>query len=173
MKTLMRPFALSFALALLAAGAAAGADAVPNRIARAKAGEWVLMEDVSGGGEPERTKATLIRIDDESFTVRREHFDENGDIVETREHVLLLADYNRRMEEMASRAKEITEEFVIIGEKEYPVTAVRIAADEADGSGDAREFKIWISPDLPIGGVAKTWSSDAAFPSAEVIDFGF
>ncbi len=168
----MRTALLALAAALLLSAAVAG-EAIPNRIAAAKAGEWVLMEDVSGGDAPEQTRVTLLRIDGASFTVKREHFGEDGAVVETKEHEISLADYNRRMEEMASRAQEITREFITINEKEYPVTAVRILTEETDANGEPREFKVWLSPDLPIGGVAKTWSSDADFPSAEVIDFGF
>jgi hypothetical protein len=173
-ETHMRTFVLSFlTAALFAASAATAADTVPNRIAQAKAGEWVLMEDVSGEESGELTKVTLIAIDAESFTVLREHIDAEGNVVESKEHVVKLADYNRRMDGMAARAKEITSEFVFIGEKEYPVTAVHIVSETKDENGAEREFKIWISEELPIGGVAKTWSSDVDFPSAEVVDFGF
>ncbi len=135
-------------------------------------GEWALMEDVSGDAV-ERTKFTLLRIDGESFTVKREHMDESGAVVETMEHTVSFADYNKRLEGMAARAKEVTREFVIVKDREIPVTAVHIVSDTKDGNGDDREFKLWISDEIPLGGLAKTWSSDPAFPSAEVVDFGF
>ncbi len=169
---MMRTFVLALCAALLAVSAGVAVD-IPNRIGSAKVGEWVLMEDVSGEESGEATKVTLTAIDGESFTITREHIDASGAVIETKEHTIPLADYNRRMEGMASRAKEITEEFVFIGEKEYPVVAVHIVSDTKDENGNDREFKMWISADLPIGGVAKTWSSDVRFPSAEVVDFGF
>lgn len=168
----MRALMLSFLAGLLFAGAAVAVD-IPNRIASAKVGEWVLMEDVSGEESGEATKVTLTAVDGEGFTVLRETIDADGAVVETKEDTVSFADYNKRMEGMAARAEEITEEFVFIGGKEYPVVAVRVIAGEKDENGNDREFKVWISPDLPIGGVAKTWSSDVNFPSAEVVDFGF
>lgn len=169
----MRTFVFSLLAALAIGSAVVAADTVPNRIGKAKAGEWVLMEDVSGDDSGELTKVTLLRIDGESFTVKREHIDASGAVVETKEHEVKLDAYNKRREDMLARAKEVTSDFVVIKDRQYPVTAIHIVSDTKDEAGNAREFKVWVSDDLPIGGVAKTWSSDVKFPSAEVVDFGF
>ena len=169
----MRTLVFSLLAALVFGSAAIAADAVPNRIAKAKVGEWVLMQDVSGDDSGELTKVTLLAIDGDSFTVKREHIDAAGAVVESKEHVVKLDAYNKRMADMAARAKETTQEFVVIKDKQYPVTAVYVISETKDADGNDREFKIWLSEELPIGGVAKTWSSDVKLPSAEVIDFGF
>ncbi len=169
----MRKSILFLATLILSASAAVAADCIPNRICLAKTGEWVLMTDVSGEESGEQTKVTLTAVGAESFTVKREHIAADGTVAETIDTTITLADYNRRMNEMAARAKSVTDEFVVIGDTEYPVVAVHILSDKPDANGNPREFKVWISDKLPIGGIAKTWSSDPAFPSAEVVDFGF
>ncbi len=168
----MRTVILTFAAAFLFAAAARAVD-IPNPLADAVPGEWVLMEDVSGEETGERTKVTLTAIDAERFTICLEHIDADGAVVERNEHTFPLAEHNRRMAEMAANAKETAEDFVFIGDAEYPTVSVHVVTDDKDADGNAREFKLWISDSLPIGGLAKTWSSDPKLPDAEVIDFGF
>jgi hypothetical protein len=153
---------------------AAAEDSFPNRMSQAKVGEWVLMEDVSGADIGEKTKVTVTKVADGVITVKREHLDENGNIAETKEHDIPLANYNQRMDSIKSRATSVSKEFVVIKDKEYPVTAVEfVSISSKTEDGGEREFKIWFTDELPIGGVAKIWCSDTDFPSAEVIDFGF
>lgn len=160
-------------LAVVVCAAAVAEDSFPNRMSQAKVGEWVLMEDVSGADVGEKTKVTVTKVEDGVVTVKREHLDDSGAVVETKEHEIALDRYNERMDSIKGRATAITEDFVVIKDKEYPVTAVEFVSQSKTEDGEDREFKIWFTDQLPIGGIAKTWCSDADFPSAEVIDFGF
>ena len=83
------------------------------------------------------------------------------------------ADMRERSAGLRQRATSIEPGFVMIKDREIPVVAVSFSGDGKDGSGANREFIIWLSNEIPAGGIAKTWCSDADFPQAEVIDFGF
>lgn len=169
--------ALFFGFAAFAAdnagGASSGGIAIPNPLADAKAGEWVLMEDVSGEESGEAIKVTLVAVDDASVTMRIEDIDADGVVAATREHVIPRAFFDKGREDMRKNLIEVTDDFVVIKGKEYPVVAVRYTAHIPARGGDPVEFKMWISDEIPVTGIAKSWSSDVKFSAGEVVDFGF
>ncbi|MDR1535849.1 MAG: hypothetical protein LBU64_12275 [Planctomycetota bacterium] len=169
------PLRLGCLLALLLAAAGAGGRAgeIPNRLAKARIGEWALFQDVSAGehsGDLTRFSVVDIRDGGEARTlvVRMEKLGPEGTAEESRDLEMILDEADRRTEELAARAKQVVSGQLLVGEREFPV--VEVAWDDED---DSREIKIWLSEELPIGGLAKTWSSDPEFPAFELIDYGF
>ena len=164
--------AILFMFVLAVSGLAAhAAESIPSRLDKMKAGEWILMQDVSGESG-ERTKITVLSVTPEAFTLRREHMDPDGTVTETKEHEIPMDKARERHADLEGKAKEVTKEFVIVKDKEIPVTAVFWESDKAQ-DGKPREFKIWLSDELPVTGLAKFWSSSSTFPNAEIIDYGF
>lgn len=170
----MRGILLAFAaLAMFAAQAVAADGAIVNRLDKAKVGEWVMMQDVSGDSVGEKTKVEVIAVRDGMVVIKREHYDENGAVSDSKEHEIKLDRYAQRMADLQEKAKQISRERLTVKDKEMTVQAVSWDDEDPDDADARREFKIWVSEDLPIGGIAKTWSSDPGFPAAEVIDYGF
>lgn len=152
---------------------AVAGESFPNRMDQAREGEWVLMREVSSADSDERVRMTVTKVADGKISVRREHLDADGKIFESKDYDLTLESYNQRMEGIKSRARSITNEFLVINDTEFDVVAVEFTGESKTADGEERDFKIWFSEKLPIGGIAKIWSSDPDFPSAEVVDFGF
>lgn len=159
--------------ALLFAGAAAAADGdLPNRLEKAKVGEWLLFRDVSGDRNGELSKYSIIDVkgegDAKTVVMRIEHLGPENEVVESRDVEIVLKQYNERRAGIMDRAKQIGRERLMVKDVEMPVTAVTI--DSEDGG---REFKFWVSTDLPVSGLVKTWSSDPGFRAIEIVDYGF
>jgi len=161
-------------LAFAFAGFAAAAEkAIPNRIGDIKQGEWVMMEDVSADADGEKTKITVTNVSDGKVTLRREHFDKAGTVTETKENEIDVERLRQRIADLEKKAGAMTEEFVVVGEKQIPVVAVYWEGEDKDEEGKPHEYKIWMSEKLPVTGLAKFWSSDNGIPHAEIIDYGF
>ena len=170
----MRTIALSLLLAIgLLVPAASAESAIPSRLDKAKAGEWVVMRDISVGGEEEimRISVSAVREGNPKVVVlKRERLAPDGSVEESKEMELDLDSYAERVRGLEDKAKQISRERLTVKDKELTVYAVSWD-DERDDV--VREFKIWVSEDLPIGGIAKFWCSDPEMPSAEVVDYGF
>ncbi len=168
----MRTLFLTVAAVCCATLAVAADTAIPNRLDQVKPGEWILMQDVSGGDRAgEQNRISVVSVADGIIMVKREHYAADGSLIETKEHPLDIARMKERQAALQARATSITPGFITVKEKEIPVVAVAFKGEE--GEDAEREYMIWISADLPIGGLAKTWCSDAEFPQAEVLDYGF
>ncbi len=167
------------ALTLLAFGlfavtaAAANFTQIPDRLPQAKVGEWVLLQNVSGDNQGDKLKITVTKVQNSTVTVKREHLDADGKVTDSKEHDMNLAKIKDRVADLQKKATSIGEETVYI--KERPVATVAVAWDGDDNNDRmaGRQFKLWVSDKLPIGGMAKSWSSDSKFPSYEVLDYGF
>ncbi|MDR1521057.1 MAG: hypothetical protein LBU23_13090 [Planctomycetota bacterium] len=159
---------------LLAAGLATAVRAgdIPNRLPEAKVGEWLLFQDVSGARAGEQTRFSVVDIqgegDDKTLTMRMEKFGPDGTEEESRDIEIKLDRFASRMAALEDKAKQISRERLTVKDKEFQVVA--IAWDDDDPE---REIRLWISPELPIGGLVKSWSSDPEFPAAELVDYGF
>ena len=164
-------FAVILTFAVLAAGASAAEGGIPNRLNKAKVGEWVVLQDVSGEGRGERTRVSVIKATDDAVTIRREFLDDAD--AESKEHEINFDRYNKRLSDLEAKAKQISRERLTIKDKEFMVQAVSWDGEDPEDAENRREFKIWVSSDLPIGGIAKIWSSDPNFPASEVVDYGF
>lgn len=163
----------AMSLFLLAVTAAAGEKAVPNRVADMKQGEWVLMEDVSPESDGETIRVTVTRVGGGKFTLRRDHMDKTGAITETKESEMDVADAAKRLDDLGKKARTVTDEMIIVNEREIPVVAIEWEGSKKDADGNSHEYKMWLSEKLPVTGVAKFWSSDNSIPHAEIIDYGF
>ena len=166
--------AFAAALMLSAAPAVAG-DIIPIPLVTAKVGEWVLLRDVSGDKAGALVRYTVSERtgtgDDEKVVLRRETLGQDGDAEETRTIDINLAHYKERFHSLEDKAKQISRERMRVKDNEINVIAV--AWDHEDEkTGETREFKIWLSDELPVGGMARFWCSDPAFPATEITDFG-
>jgi len=163
---------IAFVAAVMLCGLTIAAEGViPRRLAEAKAGEWVLLRDVSGENAGETIKFTVVEIkdgEDKVVSMRSERYGEDGTVIETKDFEFPLSKYLERTEKLEDKAKQIGRERLTVKDKEIAVTAV-----SWDDEEETREYKLWISEDIPVGGIVKTWSSDPDFPAAELIDFGF
>lgn len=170
----MRKALLVFLAVLVLGPAMAGETAIPDRLDQIKAGEWVLMRDVSGGARAgETNRITVVKADADSITFRREHYAADGSLIESKERGMDKARMRERGADLQKKAKSIEPGFMTVKDTEIPVVAVAFDGEDEDDVAASREFIVWVSPELPASGVAKTWCSDADFPQAEVIDFGF
>ncbi|MCD7896824.1 MAG: hypothetical protein LUG50_09150 [Planctomycetaceae bacterium] len=160
-------------LAVATTAAAVDGPEIPNRLPQAKAGEWVLMQGTSGDNMGVRNRVTVTAVKDGVVSLKRERLAPDGTVEETNAFDLNLERMASRNADLREHATAINTETIFVKDKEFSVVAVSWKGDPAeDGSGE-REFKIWLSPDLPVGGLAKTWSSDHDFPSSEIVDYGF
>ncbi|MCC8165103.1 MAG: hypothetical protein LIQ31_02865 [Planctomycetes bacterium] len=159
-------------LAVATAAVAVDGPEIPNRLPQAKAGEWVLMQGTSGDNMGVRNRVTVTAVTDGVVSLKRERLGEDGTVEETNSFDLNLDRLASRNADLRERATAIDTETIFVNDKEFSVVAVSWKGDPAE-DGNVREFKIWISPDLPVGGLAKTWSSDHDFPSSEIVDYGF
>lgn len=169
----MRRLALSLIICLSVAGTALSTDSVvPFRLPHAKVGEWALFLDTSGSKPGEQFRFSVSEVKgsgaDSVVVILYERFDPAGELTDEREIELNLAEMEKRSQELEDKAKQISRERMTIKDQEMTVWA--ISWDDEDND---REFKIWISEDLPVGGLAKSWSSDPEIPAAELIDYGF
>lgn len=168
----MRGLLTALLLALASVGAVAAAGELPNRMDKVKAGEWLLVKDVSGSRAGELTKFTVAEVKgagaDKVVVMKIERFGPDEKVQETRDVEIPVARYAERMAGLEAKAKQIGKERLTIKGKEIPVATVTWDDDK-----EPREFKLWLSEDLPIGGLAKSWSSDPEFPAAELVDYGF
>lgn len=170
----MRKALLVFLAVLVLGPAMAGETAIPNRLDQIKAGEWVLMQDVSGGDRAgETNRITVVKADADTITFKREHYAADGTLIESKERDMDKARMRERAAGLQRDAKSIEPGFMMVKDKEIPVVAVAFDGEDQDDVEAKREFIIWVSSELPASGVAKTWCSDADFPQAEVIDYGF
>lgn len=165
-------FAFVMAVVLGAAAAVAAEKTIPNSIEDVKRGEWVTMEDVSTNGG-ETIKVTATAVGGDTITLRRERFDRDGAVIDATENEIPLSRMRERFADIKKRAKTISDEFVMIGDKEMPVVAVQWEGEAVDSQGTPHQYKIWLSDRLPLTGVAKFWSSDNGIPHAEILDYGF
>lgn len=154
---------------VLAAGvhaAEAGAPAIPNRAGLIKPGEWVLMRHITPGGAEETSKATVTAVEGGTVTLTHEVFGADGEVLESNERTMNAAEMGARVDAIAKSAGSVTAETLMVKDAEIPVVVV-------NWTGNGQEFKAWISPDIPVTGLAKFWTSDANIPGAEIIDYGF
>lgn len=158
------------ALMFLTLAASAADGSIPNRMDKVKAGEWVMMLNVSGAEAGEKIKVSVAEVKDGAVVIKRETFNADGSSGEVEQREIALSRYNERLSELEGKAKQISRERLTVKDKELSVVAVTW---DREAEGETHEFKIWVSEELPIGGIAKTWSSDQEFPAAEVIDYGF
>lgn len=170
----MRKALLVFLAVLVLGPAMAGETAIPDRLDQIKVGEWVLMQDVSGGDRAgETNRITVVKADDDSITFRREHYAADGSLIDSKDRDMEKANMRERAAGLQQKAKSIEPGVIMVKDKEIPVVAVAFESEDRDNPEVTRDFIIWVSSELPASGVAKTWCSDADFPQAEVIDYGF
>jgi hypothetical protein len=135
----------------------------------------VITRDVSGEDVGGKIRIVVVKVEDGAVTIRRERLDADGSVSESGEIEIKLPHSEKRLQDLQDKAKQISRERLIIKDREFAVTAISWDGDEGEvgTNGAVREFKVWVSEELPVGGIAKTWSSDPDFPAFEVIDYGF
>lgn len=164
--------AVLMALCITAATAVAvDASAVPNRTSLIQPGEWILLKDTSGE-TTDTNKITVLDRQGDMVTLRREHFDGNGVLIKSSESQMDLAKYAKRANDVKSKATNVTEEFMMIDEVGHEVFGL-LWEDSNKETGEKHQYKVLVSPKLPIAGVARFWTSDPEAPTADVIAYGF
>ena len=168
----MRGFVIGLFLAVLPVAAGFSGE-IPNRLPRARVGEWLLFRDVSGERSGEYTRFSIVdsrgEDDDKVLVLRIEKLagaEDDGDDV--RDIEIKPAGFTERVAELEKKATHITPGTLTVKDSEMAVVEVVFNDDDED-----REFHLWISESAPIGGLVKTWCSDPEFPAAELVDYGF
>lgn len=168
----MRAFLYALFMLCVAGIAVSAEGAIPNRMGLVKPGEWLLMQEVAGPNAGDRVKFEAVEVRgsgaDAVVVIRGQRFS-GGEETESREIEIPVARYGQRLAELEDKAKQISRERLVVKDAEITVFAVSWD-DEAE---EPHEFKIWVSRDVPLGGIVKSWSSDPEFPAAEIIDYGF
>lgn len=164
--------AIAAFLALSMSVVAGAADyVVPNRLAKAVPGEWTLMQTVAGDHMGEKIRFSVKSVsgagEDAVVVIANERLDAEGGVAEADDIEVPLSRYAAKLRELEDNAKQVSRERLAIGDASYTVFAVTWDDEES-----GREMKIWISDDIPVGGLMKSWSSDASFPAVELVDFG-
>lgn len=171
----MRRIALMAAFLSALALPAPAADKLTMPLLTAKVGEWTVHRDVSGDKTGEMTRYKLVDRsgsgDDEAVTIRREVLGDDGKALEMRDIQINLARYKQRVQGLEEKAKQISFERMQVKDREVETVAVTWDQDSEDGQ--SREFKIWTSKDVPLGGMVRFWCSDPAFPATELVDYGW
>lgn len=167
MRKALMTFAAVFCLA--AAALAAEYNLVPNRLSSAKAGEWVLLSNLSDPSE--KVKISVVSRECEGnepvVVVRRERLDAEGKAADTMERRVRLSRYQDRLDKLDQKADRISREKMTINDRLITVYVIEWEDQEKD-----REVKVWLSNDIPVGGFVRIWSSDPNFPTYELVDYG-
>lgn len=162
-----------FLLSVLAAGAADGF--VPNRLAQAKVGEWTLMRNVAGEHAGELTRFIVVERKgsgaDAAVVLRRERLDERGEVSDERQFDINLDKLAERMAGIEEKAKQVSRERMTVKDKDMVVYAITWD-HESKRDGKTYEMKMWVSEEVPVGGMVKNWSENPRFPSSELVDYG-
>lgn len=169
----MRKFLLPVLLFAVCLSAAAADVALPGRLKKAKVGEWLIMRDVSGADAGERMRISVAEVREGApkvVVLKRERLGDDGSVLESKDMEIDMDRYAERIAGMEEKAKQISRERLTVKDKEFTVYAI---SWDDENDGETREFKVWVSEDLPVNGMAKFWCSDPEMPSAEVIDYGF
>lgn len=166
---------LSVAVLVVVSLSCAAADtALPRNLATAEVGEWTLMKDIAGETRGETTRYSVVEVrgdgEDKVVVLRRERYGDDNTVVETRDLDIPVARYSQRLADLEGKAKQVSRENLTVKEEEVPVYAV--TWDHVGEDGESQEIKLWLSPSVPVGGLVKSWSSDPAFPAAELVDYG-
>lgn len=167
-----RILVLLVAFGLVAASAVAvDASSVPSRLDKIQPGEWIILQDTSGDST-DTNKITVTARNGNIVKLRREHYDADGKLVETTEHDFDIAKYAARSADVKSKALEITEEFMMIDEEGHDVFGI-LWEDNDKKTGEKHQYKVLVSPNLPLAGIARFWTSNPNTPTADVIGYGF
>lgn len=151
--------------------AAVDVSSIPNRTRQIQPGEWILLQDTSGEST-DTNKITVLDRNGDIIKLRREHYDDNGVLINSTESEMDLAKYDQRANDIKAKAIGVTEEFMMIGDTGHEVYG--LLWENADkNTGEKHQYKVLVSPDLPIAGVARFWTSNPNSPTADVIGFGF
>jgi hypothetical protein len=161
--------------ALVLTGVAGAEDAVfPNRLRNAVVGEWAILMDTAGPEIGNRERVVVVDVagdgDEKAVVIRREPIDDDGTVGEGGEVEINLARFADRMREMTDKAKEIESVEMLVGDSELTMWSMMWEKEAEDGQ--TYEYKVWVSEELPVGGLFKTWSSDPEFSAVEMIDCG-
>ncbi len=160
---------------VMSAIAMAGDYVLPNRMADVKVGEWVILSETSGPSMGDRERFTVVEIKGEdefkTVVVRRERIADDGSVTEQNDLEINLARFQDRLHEMEDKAKQVSRERMVVDNRDLALWSVSWERENEDG--EMHEYKMWVSEDLPVGGLYKTWSSDPNFPALELMDCGF
>lgn len=163
----------AFLILCVAAVSAAAVDtsSVPDRIESIRPGEWVILQDTSGESK-DTNKITVMDRKGDVVSLRREHYDENGTLVEVKDSEMNLSKYAQYAKNIKGKAVEVTDEFILIDDQGHEVVGM-LWEDQDKNTGEKHQYKVLVSPNLPISGVARFWTSNPNAPTADVIAYGF
>ena len=166
-KTLML---LAAVFCLASASLAAEFNLVPNRLARAKAGEWVILANLSDPDEKVKISVVGVECEDaeQVVVIMRQNLDVDGNVVgEGTERRVKMSGYQERLDKLDQKAHRVSRERTSFNDRDITVYVVEWEVEEED-----REIKIWLSYDIPVGGFVRIWSSDPDFHTYELVDYG-
>ncbi|MDR0362948.1 MAG: hypothetical protein LBJ46_09760 [Planctomycetota bacterium] len=148
---------------------AAEPNPLPNKFLTAQPGEWIIVGDIENPGETTRLSIIARGVEggEDYVLLRREKFDADGNVVEKKDHRVKMKRYQERLDRINERAYRITREKIGFQDEEITVYTAEWESERIDG-----ELKIWISPDIPVSGFFRLWSSDPDFPTYELIEYG-
>lgn len=167
----MRTVTAFLMMLALTAAVAADTSKVPDRMDKIQPGEWIILQDTSGEST-DTNKITVLARNGDTLKLRREHYDSNGNLLETKDSDFDIAKYNKRADDIKSKALEVTEEFLMIDDQGHEVVGL-LWEDNDKTTGQKHQYKVLVSPNIPITGVARYWSSNPDSPTADIIDYGF
>lgn len=163
-------FAMACVFAVSLTAAAVDTSAVPSRAADIRPGEWIILQDTSGHSS-DTNKITVLERNGDVLKLRREHYDSDGNLLETSTNDMDLSKYAQRAADVKSKALDVTEEFMMIDDQGHEM--VGLLWEDTDKSGEKHQYKVLVSPNIPITGVARYWSSNPESPVGDVIGYGF
>ena len=161
---------LAAVFCLASAGLAAEFNLVPNRLARTKAGEWVILANLSNPDEKVKISVTGVECEgaEQVVVIVRQNLDADDNAVgEGVERRVKMSGYQDRLDKLDQRAHRISREKTSFNDRDITVYVVEWEDEEED-----REIKIWLSYDIPVGGFVRIWSSDPDFHTYELVDYG-
>lgn len=148
-------------------GVQAGETVIPNRLATAKVGEWVLYSIPDGKTQKHMVVERSGTGEDANVSIRVEDF-ENGKVVQTHEMVEIAGPEMAPMPPTKDpeAVAMVRNDTVSLKGKTFPVTAIDIK------KGDDLLRTWYISPEFPVYGLIKRVEDKGSDPSFEAIDFG-
>lgn len=164
-----RLFLAVAAMALAGIGTATALEAVPNRLATAKVGEWASFRMPNGYTQKQTVTAREGEGPEAMVTVRIEDIYEN-EVVNTREISTPAGEPMAvpQIPDDPALSVDIDRKTAVVKGRSIAATVIEIEKDYEDDDDEESEW--WISAEIPVFGLIKKVVDDEV--EFEIIDFG-
>ena len=158
------------AVAVVVGCGVAAAGEAPDRLPKAKAGEWVMFK-LMGGMQQKQTITDIKGSgDDMEVTIKTEVI-MNGATASTAEQTIKVGEM-KKMQADAKAQADASGAKVAYSNETVEVKGKKFDAVVVTTEVQGMTAKTYMSDEMPVGGIIKMYTTGMAEPVMEVIDFG-